>query len=182
MTTTARLITLALSLVLCAGNLPTISHGQVVAEAIDGIRNFRQIESTVACAGAITPESVAGIRDMGFRSIINLRLDSEQGANVEVEARAASEAGVQYFHIPFSSGSPDVAVVDRFVDVISDEANDPYFIHCAGGSRAAGMWFVKRAVVDGWDTDRAMEEANALGLSSEGLRAFLTDYVESRVQ
>jgi uncharacterized protein (TIGR01244 family) len=158
------------------------AQGIVVTQEVDGIRNFRQIESTVACTGAITPESVAGIRDMGFRSIINLRLASEQGANVEIEAQAASEAGVQYFHIPFSSGSPDGAVVDRFVEVISDEANDPYFIHCAGGSRAAGMWFVKRAVVDGWDTDRAMEEANALGLSSDNLRGFLTGYIESRAQ
>jgi uncharacterized protein (TIGR01244 family) len=174
----SRVVTILVFLVI--GLATTPGSGQVIRQEVPGIRNFAQVESTVACSGAITPESVAGIRDMGFRSIINLRLATEQGANVEVEEQAASEAGINYFHLPFSSGSPDASVVDSFVEVISDDANSPAFIHCAGGSRAAGMWFVKRAVVDGWDTDRAMAEANALGLSSDGLRSFLTGYVEAQ--
>jgi hypothetical protein len=35
------------------------------------------------------------------------------------------------------------------------------------------MWLMKRAVVDGWDTDKAMEEPTALGLTSATLEAVL---------
>jgi protein tyrosine phosphatase (PTP) superfamily phosphohydrolase (DUF442 family) len=150
-------------------------QGQVVREEIPGIRNFAQIESTVACAGAITPESVTGIREMGFRSIVNLRMATEQGANVEAEAAAAREAGINYVHLPFNGQAPDRAVVDRFIDAMSEEGNQPAFVHCA-----AAMWLAKRLVIDAWDTDRAMREATALGLSSEPLGAFILDYAAAR--
>ena len=169
-------------LVVSAGVLPASGQSQVVREEVPGITNLARIETTVACAGAITPESVAGIRDMGFRSIINLRLATEQGANVDAEAAAAREAGINYFHLPFNSGSPEASVVDSFIETISMQGVEPAFIHCAGGGRAAGMWFTKRVVVDGWNTDRAMAEATELGLSSERLRTFMLDYVSERAR
>ncbi len=155
------------------------AQSPVVRESVPGITNLARIETTVACAGAITPESVAGIKEMGFASIINLRQASEPGANVDAEAAAARAADINYVHIPFDSGSPDAAPVDRFVEAISQPANEPAFIHCAGGNRAASMWFVKRALVDQWDVDRAMAEATDLGFRSESLKAFMTDYVET---
>jgi hypothetical protein len=42
------------------------------------------------------------------------------------------------------------------------------------------MWLMKRAIVDGWDTDRAMEEAVALGLASEGLKQFFLEQIRQR--
>src|SRR6185295_7471662 len=59
------------------------AQSQVKKETVEGIRNLAKIESTVACAGAITPAAVAGIKNMGYASIINLREASEQGADVE---------------------------------------------------------------------------------------------------
>ena len=31
------------------------------------------------------------------------------------------------------------------------------------------MWLMKRAIVDGWNVDEALEEATALGLTNESL-------------
>ena len=39
------------------------------------------------------------------------------------------------------------------------------------------MWFIKRVQIDRWDNDRAMKEAEALGLSSAPLKQFATNYV-----
>jgi hypothetical protein len=50
---------------------------EVTKESVPGIRNLARLQTTVACAGAITPEAVADIRKMGFVSIVNLRLASE---------------------------------------------------------------------------------------------------------
>jgi len=155
-------------------------HERVVEKPIAGIRNLKVIESKVACAGAITPENVSGIRDMGFVSIVNLRRADEEGARIEEEAAAARSAGLTYVHIPFSSSEPDTAAVDEFLAAFSMPGMEPAFIHCAGGSRAAAMWYAKRAILDGVDNEHAMEEAKQLGLGSEPLQVFITDYIESR--
>jgi hypothetical protein len=42
------------------------------------------------------------------------------------------------------------------------------------------MWLMKRAIVDGWDTDKAVEEATALGLTSETLKKFFLAEIEKR--
>lgn len=150
---------------------------QVVKETVPGINNFARVETTVACAGAITPASVAQIKSMGYGSIINLRLASEQGADIDAEAAAAKAARINFVHIPFNGTSPDAAVVDSFLKVITQPGNQPAFIHCAGGNRAAAMWFIKRVVVDKWDNDRAMAEATQLGFTSQPLKTFANDYI-----
>ena len=42
------------------------------------------------------------------------------------------------------------------------------------------MWLTKRLVVDGWDVERAVKEAQSLGQTSETLRTFAIDYASSR--
>ena len=42
------------------------------------------------------------------------------------------------------------------------------------------MWLTKRAIVDGWDVDRAMEEGVALGLTNEGLKQFFLEQIRQR--
>jgi uncharacterized protein (TIGR01244 family) len=153
---------------------------QVVKQEVPGIRNFAKVESTVACAGAITPGAVGDIKAMGYKSIVNLRLATEEGADIDAHTAAAKAAGIPYHHIPFSSAAPDPAAVDTFLKTISAPGGEPAFIHCAGAGRAAGMWLVKRTVVDGWTTDKALEEATALGLRNETLKQFFVAQIEQR--
>lgn len=42
------------------------------------------------------------------------------------------------------------------------------------------MWLMKRVIVDGWDVDKAMEEATALGLSNENLKKFFLAEIQKR--
>jgi protein tyrosine phosphatase (PTP) superfamily phosphohydrolase (DUF442 family) len=102
---------------------------QVNKEQLPGIRNLSRIESTVACAGAITPGAVAGIKDLGYGAIINLRLASEQGADIEAHTAAAKAAGIRYIHIPFSASKPEPAAVDAFLKAITSPGVEPAFIH-----------------------------------------------------
>jgi protein tyrosine phosphatase (PTP) superfamily phosphohydrolase (DUF442 family) len=107
----------------------TVLEAQVVRQTVPGITNYAHVESTVACAGAITADAVPNIRKMGYASIINLRLATEPGADVEAHAAAAKAAGIRYFHIPFSSQKPDPAAVDQFLKVITAPGVAPAFIH-----------------------------------------------------
>ena len=149
---------------------------QVTKPTVPGASNFAKLETTVACGGATTPEAVPEIKKMGFKSIINLRLPNEAGANIEAEAAAAKTAGINFYSIPFSGQAPDPAVADKFLDTVTAPANQPAYIHCAAGNRAGAMWMIKRLAVDHWDADRAYTEAAALGLTSPALKQFAIDY------
>jgi uncharacterized protein (TIGR01244 family) len=155
------------------------AQSPVKKSTLAGVTNFAQVETTVACAGAVTPEAVAGIKKMGFASLINLRLASEQGVDIEAEAAAAKAAGIHFIHLPFNGSSPDPAAADQFLKIIAQPGNQPAFIHCASGNRAAAMWMIKRILIDKWDADRASEEATQLGLTSPALKKFVLDYVEA---
>lgn len=148
---------------------------QVNKEPVAGIRNLARLETTVACAGATSAEAVPEIKEMGFVSIINLRLASESGAEVEKEEAAAKAAGLRYFHVPFA-GKPDPQAAEAFLDAITTKGAEPAFIHCAGGNRAATMWLIKRLAVDHWDVEKAAAEAMALGQTSAPLREFAIEY------
>jgi uncharacterized protein (TIGR01244 family) len=153
---------------------------QVTKEEVAGIRNLSRLETTVACAGATEVEAIPNVKKMGFMSMINLRQASEPGANVPQSQAAAKAAGLNYVHIPFDAAAPDPAVADRFLEAIRQPANQPAYIHCASANRAAAMWFIKRVQIDKWDTDRAMKEAEALGLTSAPLKQFATNYVAKK--
>jgi len=167
------LVIVAISVSIAAG------QSKVTKESVPGIQNFAKVETTVACAGAITPASVAEIKKMGYASIINLRQANEQGADIEGEAAAAKAAGINFVHVPFNGAQPTTAAVDQFLKAIVEKGNNPAFIHCSGGNRAAAMWFIKRGVVDKWDTDRAMAEAGELGFTSQPLKNFAIEYVKA---
>ena len=150
---------------------------QVTKADVPGVTNFARVETTVACAGATRPEAMAEIKRMGFASVINLRLASEPDADVDAEAAAAAAAGLKFVHVPISGSAPQSAPVDRFLAAVAEPANQPAFIHCATGQRAAALWLIKRVQLDRWPLERAEEEAVALGLTSVPLRQFALDYI-----
>ena len=158
----------------------TVAQAQVTKDTVPGITNLARVETTVACAGAVTPSAVAEIKKMGFASIINLRLPTEQGADIDGETAAAKAAGIKFFNVPFNNAMMDPAVVDQFLKTITQPGNEPAFIHCASGNRAAGMWLVKRVLVDKWDVEKASEEAAGLGLTNAALKTFMLEYIKSK--
>lgn len=149
--------------------------GQDQDEAPDGVVNYTRVDATVACAGATPPEAMADLRDLGFAAVINFRTAEEEGANIEASRAAAEEAGLTYIHIPFRAPSAETA--DAFLAAVAEPANQPTYIHCGSANRVGAMWFIKRVIQDGWDEDRAMAEAEAIGLRSEALTEFARGYV-----
>jgi uncharacterized protein (TIGR01244 family) len=164
-----------------AAPAPAVAQ-QVTAETLEGVTNLKRLETTVACSGAIKATAVPEIKKLGFASIINLRQPTEEGADLEGEAAAAKAADIHYYSIPFNGQQPDPAVADKFLKAITVQGNEPAFIHCAGGGRAATMWFIKRLVVDHWDVERASTEATALGMNSPRLKQFAIDYAQTHMR
>ena len=144
-------------------------------EPPEGVVNYTRIDATVACAGATPPEAMDGLKGLGFASVINFRTAEEDGANIEASQAAAERAGLTYIHIPFRT--PSAQNTEAFLTAIADTDNQPAYIHCGSANRVGAMWFIKRVKLDGWDQERAMAEAETIGLRSEALKEFARGYV-----
>ena len=142
-----------------------------------GITNYTKVDAVVACGGATETSALEGLKADGFKSVVNLRLASEQGANIPENEAKAKALGLNYFHLPLSGSAPDPAVVDKFLGVVSDKSNQPVYIHCGSANRVGAVWLVKRVVQDGWPVDKATTEAKAIGLTAPGLEKFALDYI-----
>ena len=146
--------------------------------AVAGATNFQRLDVNFASGGATTADAFAALQKLGFRTVINLRTASEPGADLEGEAKALSQTGLKYFSLPFSPSAPDVAAVDKFLEVVKDSSSQPVYIHCASGQRANAFWLIKRVAVDGWTTEKALAEADTLKMTNQRLRDFALPYLQ----
>lgn len=146
--------------------------------APEGIVNFSRVDATVACGGATEPSAIAALAAEGFKTVINLRLDSEPG--VSAEAAVVEQAGLAYVHIPMDPQAPQAATAERFLEVIADPALQPVYVHCASANRVGAVWAIKRVVVDGWTRERAIEEGQAIGMKSPAMLEFVHRFLDAR--
>jgi uncharacterized protein (TIGR01244 family) len=149
-------------------------------ETLDGALNYTRVDAVVACGGATSPEALAELKRRGFRSVLNLRQASEAGANVEEEGRVVRQLGMTYLHIPFDGSRPTAQPIERFLAAFDHSDHLPIYIHCGTANRVGAMWLVKRVLRDGWTTEKALAEAEGIGLSNAALRTFMLDYVAQK--
>jgi uncharacterized protein (TIGR01244 family) len=170
---------LALALLLALLSTPVGAQAPGAAPApgsLAGVRNFTQVDSTVACGGALSPGALQGIKEAGFKSVVNLRTKGEE--DIDAEMKAAEDLGLTYIWLPFSTATPDESKVDAFLQASADPANKPMLVHCATGGRVSMFWAIKRVMQDGWPVEKAMNELPNLSKNvSQPLRDFTLDYI-----
>ena len=142
-----------------------------------GVTNFTRVDATVACGGATEVATLELLKKDGFKSVINLRMASEPGVNLEQNQARAKELGLNYVHIPFSAGTPDPKVIDAFLATIADKANQPAYVHCGSAQRVGAVWLAKRVLQDNYSIEKATDEAKAIGLTNPGLEQFALQYI-----
>jgi uncharacterized protein (TIGR01244 family) len=170
----ARAVAIAGTLAVAGAFAPVAWAQRETAPA--GVTNYTRVDATVACAGATPVEALPELKKSGFASVINFRMATEQGANIEEAKATAAEVGLKYIHLPHQTPTPEIA--EAFLKAVSDKSNQPVYIHCASANRVGAMWFIKRVKLDSWPTDRAMKEAEQIGLRAPNLKAFALEYVK----
>jgi tyrosine-protein phosphatase SIW14 len=92
---------------------------------------------------------------LGVKTVIDLQLDgpSNEAANV-------TAAGMKFFRIGMTtSKAPSDAQVEQFFAIVNDPANQPVYVHCAGGRHRTGtMTALYRMTFDGWTAAQAYTE------------------------
>ena len=103
---------------------------------------IRAIADTVCVAPQLTPDAMAEVARLGFKSVINNRPDFEHGpdqpANAAVEA-AALAAGLQYRYLPVDGGWQSPEEIAAFA-VLLMELPAPVLAFCRSGARSTRLY------------------------------------------
>jgi uncharacterized protein (TIGR01244 family) len=166
------------------GNCPVCGMALIEKTAamseLAGIPHFLKISDQVWTGGQPWEEHFAKLKDAGIKIIINLRTPAEnEGAREEAKVK---QLGMTYFNIPVAGNEPDELDADDFLKLTDEQLkNGPVFIHCAVGSRVGAFWMIRRVLRDGWDVDKALEEANRIGMRSQGrMFDFAKEYIAKK--
>ena len=159
-----------------ACNMALIEKTAAMSE-LTGIHRFLKLTDQVWTGGQPWPEHLPRLKDAGIKVVLNLRPHAEHdGAREEAKVK---ELGMTYLNIPVDSQSPDELDADDFLKITDEQLkNGPVFIHCAVGARVGAFWMIRRVVRDGWEFEKALEEANRIGLRNQSrLIGFAKDYI-----
>ena len=132
---------------LLAGVPETVEPGQIPA--------YQLIRPDLAASGQPSPEALARLGEMGFRTVVNLRTEKEGAA----DERAVLEAqGLRYVSIPVTPETFSLADVEAVQRVLEDPSAGPVLLHCASSNRVGGVI----AAIE-FRHGRSLEEAEAAG-------------------
>jgi protein tyrosine/serine phosphatase len=148
-----RLLLVAIAAMLAlAGVAASVTQTQVAA---DQIENFGKVNEHYYRGSQPTAEGFAKLKQLGIKTVIDLRQDSVTGA-----PELARSAGMQYFNIPLKASRPATPEqTDYFLKLVNDPKNWPVYVHCKGGRHRTGaLTAIYRITHDGWTADQAYKE------------------------
>ena len=119
----------------------------------------------VLSGGQPTQDQIAAAGSAGYKTVINLRAETEPG--FEWEAAAVKAAGMAYVLIPVAGAAgltkDNVARLDAALKEAA--ANGPALLHCGSGNRIGAMLALRAAWLEGKDPAAALEYGKATGLT-----------------
>lgn len=103
---------------------------------------LRQIAADVCVAPQLTPEIMAELAALGFKSVVNNRPDFEEGAaqptSAQMEA-AARAAGLEYAHLPVQSAHQSPDQIERMAELLATLPR-PMVAFCRSGARSGKLY------------------------------------------
>jgi len=139
--------------------------------------NFHQVDENVYRGGQPAAGGVARLKELGIRTIVNLRYEREL---VDAEQAEAEAAGIRYVNVPIVGlNRPTEAQVALILGLIDEPANRPVFVHCKRGSdRAGAIVACYRIARAKWTAERAIRECFQYGMMriEFAKRAFVREF------
>jgi tyrosine-protein phosphatase SIW14 len=143
--------------------------------------NFHKVSATLYRGAQPLDGFAKKLGEIGVKTIVNLRGEDEVSHGEQKEAEAA---GLHYFGVAMPGlSAPSDEQVNRVMAIIDNPENQPVFIHCKRGSDRTGtIAAVYRISHDGWNAERAINEAKHFGLSwaEFGMKGYISDYYKQQ--
>jgi protein tyrosine phosphatase (PTP) superfamily phosphohydrolase (DUF442 family) len=119
------------------------------------IDNFGQVDQHYFRGAQPKGHDYADLAAAGVKTLINLTSDDADAT----ERSMAASAGLKYFQIAMTTHQPPTtAQITQFLQVVTDPANQPVYVHCVGGRHRTGVMTAVYRMVNGWTADRAFQE------------------------
>ncbi len=119
------------------------------------IDNFGQIDPTYFRGAQPEGSDYAALAAFGIKTVIDLQADGRGD-----EQRLVEAAGMTFHRIPMTTRVvPTAEQIESFLALVNDPANQPVYVHCAGGRHRTGvMTAIYRMTEDGWTSEQAFKE------------------------
>ncbi|RIK62166.1 MAG: hypothetical protein DCC65_17885 [Planctomycetota bacterium] len=144
--------------------------GPVPVEGVSGVKNLKR-DGQIYVAGTPTSEGLDQLKDRGVMTVIDLRRQDEIKPE---EVQAARDRGMTYVNIPMKSDEMTREQLDAFMEIMRAHSGEPVLVHCAGGSRAGGMYGAYLGKSGQCPADEALRRAKEAGLRNPELEKDLS--------
>jgi uncharacterized protein (TIGR01244 family) len=161
--------------------LPALASGAGIPDSVDGalIANYVVAGPGVAGAGQPSSAGLARLKELGFRTVVNLRVEGEGGY---VDEKAILEAqGLRYVHVPLTATTLSEADIQAVRAVLDDAAARPVLIHCTSASRVGAVWAVIQRR-QGKTVDEAEAEGRRVGMKGSAMTSAVRRLLEAAPQ
>jgi protein tyrosine phosphatase (PTP) superfamily phosphohydrolase (DUF442 family) len=129
------------------------------------ITNFHVVTPGILRGGQPTKEGLIILKGyFDLKTIVNLRGKGEM-ADIEQENKFAKELGLDFVSFPMDAETEQsVEKIQDVLDIITDKARQPVYVHCHGGKDRTGLVFAAyRLKYDHWGLEDAYKEWLAYG-------------------
>ena len=117
-----------------------------------GLPNLHKVSDGLYRGAQPTAEGMRELKGMGVKTVVNLR-------KFHSDRDEIGDTGLAYEHIYFNPLHPEDKEVVRFLQIVTDKARTPAFVHCQhGADRTGTMCALYRIVVQGWSREDAIDE------------------------
>ena len=138
------------------------------------IDNFGQVNDNYYRGAQPGPRDYANLAALGIKTIIDLQLDGDASEAVQVK-----NAGMKFVRIGMTTRVvPTAEQIAQFLETVTDPANLPIYVHCAGGRHRTGvMTAIYRMTADGWTAERAFAEMKRYKFGADFLHPEFKSFV-----
>jgi protein tyrosine phosphatase (PTP) superfamily phosphohydrolase (DUF442 family) len=119
------------------------------------IGNFGKINDSYYRGAQPKGNDYKDLAAIGVKTVIDLQIDGPSN-----EAGFVQNAGMKFYRIGMTtSKAPTQAQIAQFFDIVNNPANQPVYVHCAGGRHRTGtMTALYRMTNDKWTAAQAYQE------------------------
>lgn len=144
------------------------------AEHLD---NLHRVSQRLFRGEQPTAAGFSELRKLGIKTIVNLRAFHTDDDEIQA---AGLQDQLVLKRISFKTWHPEMEDIEAFLEIVTEPANDPIYLHCMHGSDRTGtMCAIYRIVVDGWDREAAIDEMVHGGFGFHSMWQNLIDFIRN---
>ena len=138
------------------------------------IANFGRVDDGYYRGAQPQKQDYARLAAAGIKTVVDVHKNGPKNEQALTES-----AGMKFYRIPLSeSDVPTPEQVKEFLAIVNDPANQPVYVHCAGGRHRTGaLTAVYRLTHDHWTANQAYDEMKQYEFLKNGDHNFLKNFV-----